>query len=41
MKEARRSLEVIGRQWEQALGRVKASLQAQGPLWCSPICTGR
>ena len=26
--EARRSLEVIGRQWESALGRLKASLEA-------------
>ena len=28
MEEARRSLEVIGRQWEQALGRLKAKLEA-------------
>jgi DNA-binding transcriptional ArsR family regulator len=27
MEEARRSLEVIGRQWEKALGRLKASLE--------------
>jgi DNA-binding transcriptional ArsR family regulator len=27
MEEARRSLEVIGRQWERALGRLKASLE--------------
>ena len=27
MEEARRSLEIIGRQWEQALGRLKASLE--------------
>ena len=27
MEEARRSLEMIGRQWEQALGRLKASLE--------------
>jgi DNA-binding transcriptional ArsR family regulator len=28
LEEARRSLEVIGRQWEQALGKLKASLEA-------------
>ena len=28
MDEARRSLETIGRQWEQALGRLKASLES-------------
>ena len=27
MEEARHSLEVIGQQWEQALGRLKASLE--------------
>ena len=27
MEEARRSLEIIGRQWEEALGRLKASLE--------------
>ncbi len=27
MEEARRSLELIGRQWEQALGRLKALLE--------------
>ena len=27
LEEARRSLEVIGRQWEQALGKLKASLE--------------
>jgi DNA-binding transcriptional ArsR family regulator len=27
LDEARRSLEVIGRQWEQALGKLKASLE--------------
>ena len=27
MEEARRSLETIGQQWEQALGRLKASLE--------------
>ncbi|MFC6284161.1 MULTISPECIES: ArsR/SmtB family transcription factor [Polaromonas] len=27
MEEARKSLEVIGRQWEQALGSLKASLE--------------
>ncbi len=27
IEEARRSLEIIGRQWEQALGRLKASLE--------------
>jgi DNA-binding transcriptional ArsR family regulator len=27
MEESRRSLETIGRQWEQALGRLKASLE--------------
>ena len=27
MEEARGSLEMIGRQWEQALGRLKASLE--------------
>ena len=27
MEEARRSLELIGRQWEDALGRLKASLE--------------
>ncbi|HEY8707540.1 MAG TPA: transcriptional regulator, partial [Burkholderiaceae bacterium] len=27
MEEARRSLETIGRQWEQALGRLKVSLE--------------
>ncbi len=27
MEEARRELEIIGRQWEQALGRLKTSLE--------------
>ncbi|MGH8647671.1 MAG: transcriptional regulator, partial [Gammaproteobacteria bacterium] len=27
LEEARRSLEIIGRQWEQALGKLKASLE--------------
>ena len=27
MEEARQSLEIIGRQWERALGRLKASLE--------------
>lgn len=27
LEEARRSLEVIGRQWEQALGKLKATLE--------------
>ena len=30
MEEARRSLETIGRQWDQALGKLKASLEAWG-----------
>ncbi len=28
--EARRSLELIGQQWEQALGRLKAKLEGEG-----------
>jgi DNA-binding transcriptional ArsR family regulator len=28
LEEARRSLEIIGRQWEQALGKLKAALEA-------------
>jgi len=28
LDEARRSLELIGRQWEQALGKLKASLES-------------
>jgi len=28
LDEARRSLEIIGQQWEQALGRLKAGLEA-------------
>lgn len=27
LEEARRSLEIIGRQWEQALGKLKASIE--------------
>ena len=29
--EARRSLDAIGRQWEGALGRLKAFVEADGP----------
>ena len=29
LEEARRSLEVIGRQWEQALGKLKAAMERQ------------
>jgi DNA-binding transcriptional ArsR family regulator len=32
IEDARRSLELIGRQWDQALGRLKASLEGGGPL---------
>ena len=30
IEEARRSLEVIGRQWEQALGKLKVAVEGQG-----------
>jgi DNA-binding transcriptional ArsR family regulator len=32
IEDARRSLELIGRQWDQALGRLKLSLEGGGPL---------
>lgn len=32
IEDARRSLELIGRQWDQALGRLKASIEGGSPL---------